>query len=99
MNTVRQLVNHILPTTGALLVTSLVVACGTSAADARAAELSASTDEVVRQAKDYVGDPWERRAVAEQQKVPRSVQLAMDRALTQRLLYEYRLYLAENRCR
>lgn len=82
---------------GPVLVAGMTAGCGAEASEGRAAAVAASAAAVAERARVYTGDPWERRAVAEHQRVPRRVQLAMDRALTQRLVREHRELLAELR--
>lgn len=76
-------------TTGLVLATGVVTGCGPSPSERRATEVEASAQAAAERARAYEGDPWERRAIAEHQRVPRSVQLAMDRALHDRLLRDH----------
>ena len=84
---------------GLALAAGITAGCGSSPSERRAADVAASADAVAERAREYTGDPWERRALAEHQRVPRSVQRAMDRALAQRLIRQHREHLAELRTR
>ena len=80
-------------TTTMVLATGLTAGCVASDAEPRAYEAPASAP--AEPAATYRGDPWERRAVADRQRVSRREGLAIDHALAQRLIREHRERMSE----